>query len=298
MTFLREDATARQLVNMPELELGLRTIARNTIPLLNTTITGAQAADYGRSREVQREVEKETEKEKEKEKEAEKEKAVVDANEFLKRTERHDWSKERLFQGDYLNGVATLNQFFSTWKESYAPSYASGLMASPNLLPIHLHPDWRAKPYSLSQQYPTGLLLIRDKHSGDLKMMLLSIEDQKQFRKMLREEGKKPFQGFRETEVALYEFNGAITEEGSDPFPIEAVEKTTEFVQLRAQAKFFAGHTHFTDEELPLLEKWFITNDPVKMRLHFETKVLRNRAFSETEYETSPLKRLFTLLCK
>jgi len=53
MTFLREDTTARRLVDMPELELGLRNIARNTIPLLNATITGAQAAGYGRSREVQ-----------------------------------------------------------------------------------------------------------------------------------------------------------------------------------------------------------------------------------------------------
>jgi len=221
----------------------------------------------------------------------------VDANELLKRTDKHDWPKEKLFQSDYLTAVATLNQFFSTWKESHAPNYSSGLIASPNLLPLHLHPDWRARPYALSQQYPTGLLLARDKQTGQLKMMLLNIEDQKQFRKMLREDGKKPLQGSRETEIALYEFNGAITESGSDPFPIEEVEKTEEFLQLRAQAKFFAGYTHYTDEEIPLLEKWISENDPVKMRLHFETKVLRNRAFSETEYETSRLKRLFTRLC-
>jgi hypothetical protein len=49
--------------------------------------------------------------------------------------------------------------------------------------------------------------------------------------------------------------------------------------------RLFASQNLYTEEEIPLLEEWIKENDPAKMRLHFETKVLRARAFSATDLQ-------------
>lgn len=309
-TFLRTDPFMQKRVDSNALRMELERVAARALPFLNTTISGVQAAGYGRSREVQREVDKETEKELEKEKRKE----IAEIG-LLPREDLLQWAKKGVFQRDYWENripeenitaqpkelfsklPLELNAFFSIWKESSAPHYSSHLLASPNLVPLHLHPNNRARPYAPSQQYPMSLLLMRDKETGTLEAMLLNVEDEMQFRAQLRSDGKAPQAGKRELQLALYDFTGRITEEGSEPFPIKEVAANPEFLLLNAQAKFFGGLSSYSVAELSLLEKWIVENGPIKMQSYFEGTILDGRdAFSRHEYEASSLHRLFRKL--
>ena len=81
--------------------------------------------------------------------------------------------------------------------------------------------------------------------------------------------------------------------QGSDPINFSPLEKSTDFLTLKVQAKFFAGRVAYTKEEAEILKTWIQENDSNKMYAFFVETVLKGGEFSHKSFINSDLYRIF-----
>lgn len=130
----------------------------------------------------------------------------------------------------------------------------------------------------------TNLLLIQDRKTNKVEVMLLNQWDALMFQRMLDKDKKTPFSGNRDVRLALYRPELGIISEGSDPMNLEEIKNTASFQRLIAQSKFFNDEKDYTKEELEQLRPWFREQGSAKMQNLFEG-ILRNKSTSLQIYQ-------------
>lgn len=190
--------------------------------------------------------------------------------------------------------IVTLDLFAKAAKGShnFSPDYSPNLLSSVNLSPIHKHPHSLAAPYSRVQEYPRVFVVIQTETR--LQSMLITENEEQRFRELLSNDRTHKGSGKRELKIALYDLETGVTAQSSDPIDFISLEKDPEFLMQTVQLKFYAGISHYSKDEIPVLREWIQKCGVENMHHYFNTIVLtKERADSRKSYMHSTLKTIF-----
>jgi hypothetical protein len=162
------------------------------------------------------------------------------------------------------------------------------------------------------------MIVIQDKESGKIKVMLIDQNDAMQFKVKLNEDAqlyeddaaiekvyKESYKGtefefekltrnrFRNTRIALYDLTTGVYMQGKERIDVKALEADQQFKVIKIQAKFLQGSINYSKEELVLLKEWFKSQDIVKMKKLFEDNIIPWAAINAKNYAESDLAHLF-----
>ena len=320
--------------NMPELfgrqagdalEKEIKAMAESHLALVPEQLVKSEGPGYGMQRttqvEKQKEVEVEVQKQTQKSLATGAELAIV----FHPPT---TWDKKNLFTRGYFlpNAVdSSIRNFFRSvgapsWlldifggreqgrpilavadalgntagMEKAGSHFVRGLLASTSLWPDTAY----ATPFGFAQKEVNYAVVIKDKKTAELKLMLLDGHDAAAFKQILTEswEVNKRENPDREVDLMLYHFDSDTAVPGQ-PGDMEAkVKKDPQFLKLKVLAKFFRGDSNYNKEELSYLEPWLKAGDVKALYTLFTQKILLWKDESRARFPGSPLDRLFTNL--
>lgn len=311
------------------LELKNRELAR----LPDEIVTGS---DYGKERSVQTQTEMKTESNTQKESNVDVETTTEVTDKWLNRI-RHKWKAvfsnlktwplQGLLDSDYFSGkqgkkyamALSMQKVFEQDLAEYADLFDSNLLCSTNACTILTNGKttyWQKfiEPslthslpiFNAQQAHCNKVLVIEDKKTSELKMLLLDARDEKQFRKLLiyaskNQEMHKGSLG--QNRLALVDLYTGIYQQDNSKDPIEAVrlEADPAFQRLKVQAKFQKGEIHYTSNELPHLEAWLKTAGVEKLKQLFLEEILPARFIGNdnidwVKFSHSNLAKLFAKL--
>ena len=310
MKAFRSDPFFKGPIDGKAIEKQHQDIVKKCSPLLQEKLQ--KQSDYGFHRNVEKEKEVDKETEKELDKETEKEMTnELELGNLFKREDKQIWQKEGLFTKSYFSDrirgasdqletenrqrITPVSVFAKAGltKKQFAPNFSKGLLSSLMICPIHLYPEPKAAPFVISQQYPRKVLVLQDKKTNAIEVLLVNIDDLHQFEEFLREDLQNPQPGPRELNIGIYDLEIGMTLMGSEPVDEIALEKDPGFLQLKVEAKFFAAMMNFNTAEEALLKKWIQKNGPKKMATYFQGVILRNRKESFKAFPYSDLYRIF-----
>ncbi len=300
MQVFRTDPVLNRLIDSIALEKELLEIIDRQAPLLSDALEMSPRYGFQKQVEVQKEKAKEKEKEKEKERETQRERErSLEEGGLLQRTDSYQWPKEGLFTRAYFSSVQpvlSFNSFVSAWREGdqFTPQFSDRLFSTRDLTPLHLHPNPDAAPFARSQEFLHRVIVVQDSKTGKGEVILCSGEDIKQLSAFLDSDLENKVPGVREQKVVLYDLGlNGIIHLGSDPIDSTLFTTDKELLLALVQAKFIAGISSYTEQELPLLKEWIEQNGIKKMKEYFTNVVLKRRQDSQDHYIHSDLYRLF-----
>lgn len=158
-------------------------------------------------------------------------------------------------------------------------------------------------PFTTRQMGCNQVLLIRDKDTGKIKLLIISPEEEIQFRQMFIDASHHPADIDAKTDLALYDLQtGYYASNALDKFPSADYylgDHTYDLLQLIVQAKFLKGEVNYSSREKLHLEHWFKKLSKLKLsRLQrlFETSILPWSVTSYEEYSKSTLAQLWKKL--
>lgn len=154
-------------------------------------------------------------------------------------------------------------------------------LADPELLE-----SWNTLPNEKS----SFALIIQNKSTKQIKLMLLSPWDALMFRRILENDRSHPTGSKREVDLALYHTDlGIIQASGS--IAKDHLKNSKEFLRLKTQWKFFNGCVEYNKEELEVLRSWSFQKGSATLRNKF-SDILHNKPASEASYERSSLQKV------
>ena len=142
-------------------------------------------------------------------------------------------------------------------------------------------------PYDMTQHNFETALLVKDKQSGNIKMILLSPNDEEKFKLLLTEAAKKKSIPGQEVSLALMNKHGDVLV-GSPDFP-QTLADAPQVIQLRAQAKFMNGDLNYSKAEEKALKEWMGDRSDTYFKEMFEKHFLPRRDRNFMEYLNSPI---------
>lgn len=173
--------------------------------------------------------------------------------------------------------------------------FDSDLLISFNMMPIYKIEDgFDFTPFGMYQKSVTQALVIQDKQSGKVQLVLLDVEEAKQFEAFLAQDYRQPAEGPRDVRLALYHLGTGIYRQGAESIDPIDLEKDPHFIRLKVQAKFFNGDSRFSKAEQPILKAWLKESGQKgeKLRELFTTIILKWKSSSYEEFVESPLEQI------
>ncbi len=233
------------------------------------------------------------------------------------------WPRPKLFQRDYFdpNSAKDIHSYgykpfkgnsngplirlaegleAKGMKPELAQAFKHHLFVSLNQMPIHQHVETYKLPFApfgLSQKENQWALVIQDKASNALDLLLLDHNDAKWFDAMLTQDGKTSMQEKREVRLGLYNLSTGLVRTGRERIQEDELEANPEFMKLKIQAKFLGGRSDYSKSEIPLLTQWLKTHDAAKMRDLFLNQILRWKDANKNDFPGSALEKVFQELC-
>jgi len=311
--------TALAPIDQQDVTNEMGAIHQKAVPTLPSHLLAAQQYGFEREVEVNTEVkvEKETDKEQEKETEVD---AIKDYSQPIHEkweVELFPWKDEGLFTEVYFSHrilslksasakltpesqpIVPLGLFVSAAAKSgdFYPTYSSSVYSSLNFSPIHKSPHSLAVPYSRVQEYP-GVFIVIQTDRGPQSLLITETEERR-FRELLSKDRLNKGSGKRDFKVAIYDLETGVASQSSEPIDFVSLEKNPEFLLQKVQLKFYAGMSHYTKEELPILQGWIESCGAENMETYFNTVVLTNdRSDSRKAFRHSTLNNIFKDLKK
>lgn len=277
MTALRSERW-RQLFDTDEISEEVRRLAQSELAHMPDTImTAASQYETERTMEVQKQTEKNTELRVEKV-----DTSVRSEGESLEDFEELGWNPDLLYSssafapisydatlakgGTYdvqgferalkaQHPVAEANDIFETSAVGLlgckkAHFFAPALLSSLNLTPLHYQ---GVKPFHRGQRSLDNLLVVQDKTTGGIRVVMLAQGDVAKIQDLLFQ-GKSPPES--ECRVGIYNVWTGLIRQGKESIDEMALENNALFQRLKVQAKFFNGEVVYSEVERPYLKAW------------------------------------------
>lgn len=180
--------------------------------------------------------------------------------------------------------------------QEYASVFDAHLLATLNFMPIY--PIGKDEPvyhpFGRYEDIVSNTILVEDKATGELQLILADQADAKQVDQLLAQDVKDPTARPREVRTCLYNiYTGEVTQ-GKERFDSDALEKNPQLIQLRTQAKFFGGALSYTDDEIKYLERWIQEKGPDKMYTLFFDIILQKHSTKQASFPYSDIEKVFT----
>jgi hypothetical protein len=193
--------------------------------------------------------------------------------------------------GDALN-IESLTQ-------EYVDVFDENLVSTINQMPIF--PAWFFssepvyRPFGRQHDNDPHVIIVENKATGQIQFVAGDQEDARQFEAILKEEAKKPAGSAGDVRVCLYNlFSGLVVQQGSDRIDIDAMERNSQMIQLKTQAKFFKGGLHYSDTEIEYLKKWIGEKGHKRMYDLFHGAILNNHPDAIARFENSDIGKVFS----
>lgn len=317
----------RERFSLDEIKVGLQKIVDTSLAKLPNQLVSGTRYDTEVAVEVQAEAKKEAEQETQKQRQVEMfgdqklyEKGFPDImwspEDVFSKSSFMPASKAKLegaglpstiaampvsqFKAKGISPVVKVSEFLSKDNDVFD----SDLLATVNMMPVYISKSFFGffdkqppyEPFGKYEDVTSNVLVIEDKHTGHLQMVLADQEDAGQFRNLLQKDLKDPSQANREMRVCLYNLASEIAFQGSDSFEVDKLKADPNFVKLSAQAKFYRGFLSYSEAEQKALAEWIQSKGVDKMRAFFENVVLSSKPTAKESFPGSNIGNLFTSL--
>ncbi|MDP1836571.1 MAG: DUF3638 domain-containing protein [Chlamydiales bacterium] len=293
--------------NMPELEDALNSIVQDMLPKMPAFMLSEDR--------YQREVSIEIDQEQEQEQEIQQEQTN---STIAKGWTQANWQRSGFFSSEYYSIsdddsiiAAVWDGCSEFWHTVYHAVYMSAGFGDTTLFPTgfrslhdvtgssqfdksilvtsNLHPS-RYAAFSSAHEEPTQMLVVQEKASGSVSLVLLTHHDARQVEQLLIDERTNPTAFFpKGVRLALYNIDTGITLHGSEP-----IEKATfvspRFNRLKTQVKFYRGDTMYTKAEREMLVEWTQNHDD--LRDLFLNEILPQRPTKKRLYHGSVIHQI------
>lgn len=290
---------ALQRFSVQEIEREVQTIKTKELAALADKLVRSDTR-YGKEREVQSEKQKEaeasTEKESQKESDRQKEN-VQQYDSLLKNAEfpLETWEGHPLteFNAYSKKAAVTHVQFealdaISRKQFGAEPLFDERLLCTSNLCPVD---KMKTRPFyslfGLLQKHMKGVLIVEDKETKALKLVLVDDNDEYELKQRLEKDSS---QG--DARVGLYLFGYGMYRQGKESLDESTLYNRADFTKLMTQSKFAAGQLDYTDQEFAYLKEWVAEKGHERMHTLFLQKILHYKEDTRALFYGSQLEEL------
>ncbi len=196
-----------------------------------------------------------------------------------------------------------------------ANAFDKDILLSFNLAPIHhrnvftTDSHYEYEFFSVYHKYPGDVLIIEDKATQEIRLVLLDGDDVVQWSQFLTLDALSGNTSrHRDLRLGLYNINLAnkgVYQDGAEEINEEMLKKNVNFLKLIVEVKFFAGSVHYTKEEEPYLQGFLFGPDAdleaqrkyaKKMLDIFRGQILKLRHDSTQMFRGSDIEATFETL--
>jgi len=222
------------------------------------------------------------------------------------------WPRKYLFTNSYFTDssrlVQPLQARLQPWAGDIAPTFDKDILCSTNLWPekskagvwqilstTPMPSEYKAYPY---QKDFHQVLLVQEKASETIKLVLIDQNDALQFKEWLIDDSCNSNRETRETLLALYDLSSGIYVQGKEKFDPRKLEMNAQFQRLKIQAKFLKGLLNYSEAELAIFKTWLSgsCSDPQKLEEFFRDNIMKSQLISPKEYLQDNLAKVFKTL--
>lgn len=202
-----------------------------------------------------------------------------------------------------IMGLQTALKHSSLWKEGWNPRiFDPSIKMSLNfwVYPGKWEEDWNQaqpkpgsrlfiKPLGTYQKPVDEILVIKNKVTGKIELLLLDHHDATFFKQALVTDRQNTNE-HKELQLALYDIRLGIVQQGQEE--IHGLEENVDFQRMLVQIKFLNGEVNYNQTQQGILRDWIQMHGPKMMQELFEN-ILEAKERSRVRFKHSPIKKIF-----